>query len=350
MITYNNIPVKVNCDTRRLSSEFNISNFWGVSNSTFHKCNDYALYTKNINITRYIESCTKDIDCSKSSYKLYFTPSSEFPRFKLSDTKFSRCLSPDKADYIVISNKWKDASLNNRCILYRGKECYYLLTESNIYISPWSKTKEEELFLKDQKSYIDNIKSRIFPEDVVFVRYCTNDSILCGFGKAVDMVLSNKTTCIITDKMLDKIINNNFEALTPDTYKSICDMLDSSDETTRGLGLKMLTGFNISKTPNAVRFMLGIRENKVRYLNEWNSVGIEQVKNTIGWRGFGSFPLRMYNIVPRDNDPITDEDKLLIKDTYKNACEFYLNNAIDELRNSGFVDKFGFSISYEIKW
>ncbi len=348
MITYNNIPVKVNCVTRRLSSEFNISNSWCDSNLSYPKCNDYVLYTKDVNITQYIESCTKGIDGSKSNYKLYFTPSSEFPRFKLSGTKFSRCLNPNKADYIVIGDKWKKSSLTNKCILYRGKECYYLLAESNIYISYWSRTKEEELFLKDQKSYIDNIKSRVFPEDVVFVRYCTNDSILCGFGKITDMVLNNKTACIITDKMLDKTINNNFETLTTDTYKSICDMLDSSDETTRGLGLKMLTGFNVSKTPNAVRFMLGIRENKVRYLNEWNSVGVEQIKSTIGWRGFGLFPTRLYNLVPRDNDAVTDEDKALIKDVYKNACEYYMERAKESIMNSSIADKFGLNISYEV--
>lgn len=350
MITYNNLPVLILPYSQLFNNcNFNFIKNWTNFSSRFPAYRDYVLLnTSKSNFIKYIKDNTKDVIDNNSNYKIYFTPSSEFPRFKLEGSKFSRCLKPEKADYIVMGSKCGYDSLDYINLLYKGENKYYMFRSNNLYFMRNYKGSDDLLYNTDLKGFIELYKSKIFPEEVEFVTNCTNYNLIYGLGKAIDLFINNTTINIIMDKTLDNIINNNFDILNSETYKTICDMLDSEDIATRGLGLKMLTGFNVSKTPNAIRFMLGIRERKVKNLNEWNSVGVEQVKNSIGWRGFGSFPTRMYNIVPRDNDPVTEEDKLLVKDVYKNGCEYYIDRAIEELKRAGFVTKFGLNISYEV--
>lgn len=350
MITYNNLPVLILPRSQSINNcNFNCTKYWKDFSSRFPACRDYVLLNiSESNFSKYIKDNTKDVIGNNSNYKAYFTPSSEFPRFKLEGSKFSRCLKPEKADYVVIGSKYGYYSLDSWSLLYKGENKYYMFRSNNLYSTRYQKDSQELLYDTNLKGFISQYKSKIFPEDVEFVTDCTNYNLIYGLGKVIDLLVNNTSINIIMDKTLDNIINNNFDILNSETYKTICDMLDSEDIATRGLGLKMLTGFNVSKTPNAIRFMLGIRECKVRNLNEWNSVGVEQVKNSIGWRGFGSFPNRMYNIIPRDSDPITEEDKLLIKDVYKNGCEYYIDRAIEELKRAGFVTKFGLNISYEV--
>ena len=348
MITYNNLPVLIIPYKQPLNS-FNLTKSWKDFSHRLPAYRDYVLLNTSIsNFIKYIKDNTKDVIDNNLNYKIYFTPSSEFPRFKLEGSKFSRCLKPEKADYAVIGSNYGYDNLSLGSLLYKGENKYYLFRSNNLYSTRYRKDSQELSYESDLKGFINQYKSKIFPEDVEFVTDCTNYSLIYGLGKVIDLFVNNVSINIIMDKTLDNIINNNFDILNSETYKTICDMLDSEDTATRGLGLKMLTGFNVSKTPNAIRFMLGIRECKVRGLNEWNSVGVEQVKKSIGWRGFGSFPNRMYNIVPRDNAPITEEDKLLIKDVYKNGCEYYIDRAIEELKRAGFVTKFGLNISYEV--
>ena len=54
----------------------------------------------NIDIKKYINENT--VTEIKGNSKLFFTKSSNFPRFKLSDTTFSKCIKLEKADYVVI--------------------------------------------------------------------------------------------------------------------------------------------------------------------------------------------------------------------------------------------------------
>lgn len=112
------------------------------------------------------------------------------------------------------------------------------------------------------------------------------------YGEDVINILNGTYKNLVMDNEVDKAVNNTFDTITAEDLKGICDMLDSPDQTTQGLGLKMLFGYNIQNTPLTVRTLLGLRE-KLGYLNEWKGVGVQQVLSSIGWKGFGQFPSRL---------------------------------------------------------
>ena len=65
----------------------------------------------------------------------------------------------------------------------------------------------------------------------------------------------------ITDVTLNKLIDSKNQVLTTDDIDQIKTMLESSDEETQALGLKLLANYNIDETRCAVKYLLSITSN-----------------------------------------------------------------------------------------
>lgn len=155
-------------------------------------------------------------------------------------------------------------------------------------------------------------------------------------------------TNLITDEEVDKAINQGFDLITEDDISSICDMLDSPDTSTQGLGLKMLSGYNVQATPLTIRTMLGIRPHLAR-LSEWKSVGVQQVVNSINLTSFGSFPSNIYGLLkPSKLGEYTDYDKNLCKRLYLIAIKQMMDSAVDSIEKTGVLSVFDLKVNYEI--
>ena len=85
---------------------------------------------------------------------------------------------------------------------------------------------------------------------------------------------------IASDTNLDKAINMNFDVITEEDLKSITDLLDSPDQSSQAIGLKMLGAYNINDIPLTIRTLLGFR-NYLGSLPEWKSVGVRNTLTTI---------------------------------------------------------------------
>lgn len=279
---------------------------------------------------------------------LFFGKTSEFPRFKLSESDFKRCIKIEKADTVIIGDL--DFSQDNVDCILEDEEYIYILDNRRAknYTRCGDKRKKAAWdqdpvqYIKDNELFYGTSINKIYSGTIS----------LASKNVAFDLenIINGTYKAVVNDKELDGMINKNFDALDIEDLTSICDMLDSSDRTTQGLGLKMLCGYNINDVVLTVRTMLGTRPN-LSACSEWNSVGVQQVLKTIKWRGFGNFPLNMYNVVqPGDTSQVYSErDKSLCKEVYMIAAKQYMDNAINTLNNTGILSTFGVNVTYEIK-
>lgn len=188
---------------------------------------------------KYYDELIKKIEYSEltKDATLYFSKSSTFPRLKLENTGFKRCIKLDKADFIIINPN----SLTNLT-----ERWYVIETDTAIYIS----------------GYWDFYRNRTDLEK--FLGFTISSSILTtihGYElseKRKDLLklLQEPNVKFVNDDELNKTINKSDQILDKETMFAIHDMLKSSDLDTIELGLKMLTGFNIDETPLTISTLL----------------------------------------------------------------------------------------------
>lgn len=344
MITYKNKPVLVLRRNCNLGDEAVLNNIWDTEDYNFSHSHKYNIYpaTKSA-----VEAKLKTLASTLTpNATLYFSASSEFPRFKLTDTGYKRCIKIDKADFIVMG-KLKLNQCNN-CYLFEDEEYFYLIDYNRMYFHYRSDQYKVSAFKTNPEQYIRN-HHLYYGATLTLVHH----GEIC-YGQAgstdVEHIMNGDYKRIITDKDLDLAINGNFDKLDADTVSSICDMLDSPDKVTKGVGLKILTGYNVQATPLTIRTMLGLRE-RLGSCPEWKSVGVQQVLSSIGWNGFGHFPGQLWNLLPKkgEENKYTDEDKNLVKDIYMRAAKYFMEAAMKQVNDTGIPNTFGWTISYDIK-
>ena len=344
MITYKNKPVLVLRRNCTLGDEAVLNNIWDTGDYNFSHSRKYNIYpaTKSA-----VEAKLKTLASTLTpNATLYFSASSEFPRFKLTDTGYKRCIKIDKADFIVMGK----LELNQRynCYLFEDEEYFYLIDYDRMYFQYRSDQYKVSAFKTNPEQYIRN-HHLYYGATLTLVHH----GEIC-YGQAgstdVEHIMNGDYKKTITDKDLDSAINGNFDKLDADTVSSICDMLDSPDKVTKGVGLKILTGYNVQATPLTIRTMLGLREG-LGSCPEWKSVGVQQVLSSIGWNGFGHFPGQLWNLLPKkgEENKYTDEDKNLVKDIYMRAAKYFMEAAMKQVNDTGIPNTFGWTISYDIK-
>lgn len=167
------------------------------------------------------------VDSIPSKSKLCFHPTSKFPRYKLEITDFERKVKQDKADYIVISTDIKYA-----------KGFDYMVYESDTEI----------VLLYD---YHEEIRGYNYWQNGY---YLINDSTYSLIAE----IENGFTKPLISDCTLNKICDSNLPDLTVSDVKQIYSMIQSKEIDTRELGLKLLSGFNISKYPFTSKCLIGL--------------------------------------------------------------------------------------------
>ena len=344
MITYKNKPVFVLNRNCNLGDEAVLSNIWEVGNYTFYHSYKYSIYPASKSSVKNKLKTLASVLTPNST--LYFSASSEFPRFKLSDTGYKRCIKIDKADFIVMGKLELDQCDN--CSLFEDEEHFYLIDHDRMYFSYRSDQGKIAAFKLNPEQYIRS--HHLYYGSTLTLVY--HGPICYGQAGSTDVehIMNGDYKKTITDKDLDAAINGTFDKLDADTVSSICDMLDSPDKVTKGVGLKVLTGYNVQATPLTVRTMLGLREG-LAGCSEWKGVGVQQVLTSVGWKGFGHFPGQLWNLLPKkgEENNYTDEDKNLVKDIYMRAAKYFMDAALKQVNDTGIPNTFGLTVSYDIK-
>ena len=104
MITYKNKPVLILYRRCNLGDEAVLHNICATGDYTFYDSYKYNIYpaTKSAVETK-LKTLTSTLTPNTT---LYFSASSEFPRFKLTDTGYKRCIKIDKADFVVMGESF----------------------------------------------------------------------------------------------------------------------------------------------------------------------------------------------------------------------------------------------------
>ena len=221
--------------------------------------------------------------------KLYFSKRSDFPRFKLSGTDFKRKLKLETADYVVTSNNHGFKYLPHHCSIFKCEEGIYIIPNTpyilNVINKPgryydpnWAKqirpyVSKEGITGIFKALNITTTNLKLIEEDVSVVRTNYDDFIW-------NLMSGTLKQPIILDSDLDMKINSTFDTLDEDSIDSLYDMLTSSDVSNRSVGLKLLCSYNVGMTPMTVRTLLSLRGGNYG-LSEFNSVGVNQVKDTV---------------------------------------------------------------------
>lgn len=232
------------------------------------------------------------------SDKLYFDANCTYPRFKLSTKDVKRTIKLDKADKVVIS-KYNPIYVNPRSsyindtkpyLVYSPSEdVYYYFNQvrnpyydrgwpksivqfNNIYKKYSSTGHQTELYeILKCLSIIPN-DSFVLPEDVWLL---TEQDY-----KYIDNI-TNKYMQIIYDTELDKFICEGLMPVTEDDINTLHNMFSSNDNSVVGLGLKLLSSYDITSDPLSIVLLLHKHYGKIRYNDAYKSVGFKQVLNSL---------------------------------------------------------------------
>lgn len=225
---------------------------------------------------KFYDKLIKDLKYSELTQDttLYFSKSSTFPRLKLENTGFKRCIKLDKADFVIIN----PSSLTNNCTSFHVIE-----TDTVIYLVYYG-----DLYYKRDKLE-------------TFLGFKIKDYGMMNFYEMTEKrkdlfdLIHQPNVKLVHDDALNKMINKSDEILDKDSMINIYSMLKSSDLDTVELGLKMLTGFNVDKTPLTISAML-LSTNRWWFTNAKTNVLVQNMLKQLdiyGKRSGTHFP---YNI------------------------------------------------------
>lgn len=232
------------------------------------------------------------------SDKLYFDANCTYPRFKLSTKDMKRTIKLDKADKVVISKydpmyvKPTAYQLNEvkpYLVYSPSEDVYYYfnmvrsprrdtgwpkaITQLNQIYKKYSSTGHQtELYeILKRLSIIPN-DSFVLPDDVWLL---TEQDY-----KYIDNII-NKYMQLIYDTELDKFICEGLMPVTEDDINTLNNMFSSNDNSVIGLGLKLLSSYDITSDPLSIVLLLHKHYSKIRYNDAYKSVGFKQVINSL---------------------------------------------------------------------
>lgn len=292
------------------------------------------------------------VTSTKEGSTLYFDKSSKFPRFKLSQTSYKRCIKIEKAD-CIIAKKFDASQIN----LYTNCDCYVFENEYGTlcvvpesYIKGYANGSVKDFFelLKNLDSYPDLKEEPIYKGRLCCV--CKTPSVY------LENLINNKPLPIMEDTTLDNEVNKTFEKITEEDIETIIPMLNSSDYESVSLGLKLLSNTNIIEAPYLTTAIL------VYTFSNWcgnqakNTVSVAQMFDTLHFssRNINTYvPLiaRVISYFDSNKDIISknpiseDEEKLIKKYITIPAYKQYIRDCIS--RFSSFADN---SLMPEIKY
>lgn len=261
---------------------------------------------------------------------LYFDKSSEFPRMKLQNTKFKRCVKLDKADYIVVSKDigCSDYTRKGSLFEWRGK---YILVED------YAKSELSRYGNPDQ------VVLKAFPDSKKVYDGTITDYTLKG-QYPILYTTGEYTKPFIYDDDLNKIVDKSFDGITDEDLITVAGMLKSPDNDTVNLGLQMLAGFNVSSCPGLVTFIL---QSYPRWTQCYKSTVLtDNLLNTLKINRYPVSPKLLLTEVINKSTP-EEYSRLLkfIDGVLKDNLNAWINNFI-----SGVKDELKPKIELNVEW
>ena len=289
---------------------------------------------------------------SISSYKtLYFTKASNFPRYKLAnDPNLKRCIKIDKADAVIIPKKYNyiaqmsstnglGYSAEKACVYSASSDCYYIIPgiiHENIcsgkqYYSAREYIKTLPINPNTIDRTIDILKHfKLLPPDVQVVH---KGCVVYLDDNSYDLynIIVNKNMKLIYDTDLDIFVSQNGNTLTQTDIDTLDGMLSSTDPSVVAMGMKLLSGFNITPSTCAVTTLLYKNLATISTNSSKNSVGFQQVLSTLNLNLRSSRSSAINNAYANST---SDEDKAFGKSLILAELNDALNGVIKSYKQT----------------
>ena len=266
-----------------------------------------------------VEDITKTVNSRKytmsaNTKSLYFSPLSNYPRTKLSEnSKIKRKLDPSKADACVIDtinphikyhnfgpeiNTWARGSVHRwtkQHILYSQSEDMYYFVFNNDKFEPRSGT----ILYHTWNTYLRTVKYSAASVTYDQIIDLIVNSGLCGSDctkiyhenvtalsekmyNFVEILEKNPNMQIIYDTELDAFISNVLKVMDDEDIKTLTSMLNSTDESTVGLGLKLLATYNIKERICTTGSLIQAAWRRIKYNNVSKSTAFKNILQQLG--------------------------------------------------------------------
>ncbi len=232
-----------------------------------------------LDFTRKLHKLQEEEKITTDNGNIYFSKQSEYPRFKIKNTKYTRVLSPENADYYVYNNDGGNLySSNPEVYVIQTDYCYFVLTDE---VFTKLGTKNLKTIIEDSNNHY-NYFGRRYPLPISGKLLYKGKIILsntktCSFIKDV---MEGKVSKLISDKAFDSYVCKQLNTVSIEDLETVVELLNSYDESTRDLGWKTLQGFNVSEIPNVFRCLIYLYSNKMSG-NILKSAGMQATINSL---------------------------------------------------------------------
>lgn len=259
------------------------------TNGNYFSDHDAHLVLNDINV---LDKSIKDKESTLDNVeKLFFSPATDFPRFKIKDTIFKRVIKTKNADCVIIPK-----------LSYRESSFEWEIYEETTSEGIIYKAISEPYFVNNMRG--GNSKSFAFMQrkNCDFVTYLQNTGylsknvkfvwkgypIVCHgekMAKTLEGVLDDYPK-LFYDSDLDKCLNKTLDPIDKETLNSLNDMLSSSDAESVELGIKILQNLNVSESPLSVATLLALNDKQIKTNKAKSTVGFKQVLETLNMSNF----------------------------------------------------------------
>lgn len=281
--------------------------------------------------------------------KIYFDKECKYPRFKLSEkTSIKRCLKPSIADSCIISKiqlykyEWyEDQRESKALVAYSSKEnSWYFLTNMALGGYPQlTSSIEKQLnhtFSLERKKRILSIlvDKGILPNDTSI--YYEGPVITLSKSQ-YDYIYNIQNTYmkITYDTELDQFINQKLQELTPTEATEINKMLKSSDETIVGMGMKLLSNYDLNRSKCTIGLLLLENWQNITDISTFTSVGFKQILQTLGLDTCTRYrPPREHMVNTWYEESTSETDKSFGRDFINSKIEQELQQSINSYKNT----------------
>lgn len=305
-------------------SNCNIEELFGNHGQQFSYRQNYGIYGHNKQevLDKIKENLITDTSKINLSATLYFDKSSTFPRFKLQETDFTRCVKLDKADYIVIPKLSKDIRDNE---VISGQAYKFNYRDTEVYC--------ESTIYHKYKCLHD------IAESVPHTKFLVTDT------KAEALFLLNLLTIydkpLIYDTDLEQLISKDLEKLDEENLSSLYDMLNSSDGSSVELGCKLLATFDVHEVSLAVSMLLFLTQDHWIPNKGSNATSFKSMLKTLNYPDYG---YRYIDYVFHDHAIQSDKDRQLAK----KLIEPWIRTQIEQVTNMK-IENCPFKIEIDIE-
>lgn len=170
-------------------------------------------------------------------------------------------------------------------------------------------------------------------------KYDETEYIILSKSQKKDTDLMAEANMILSTKAFNLSVDSTIKEMTVDDYKSIRDMLESSDNATIALGLDMLTNYNYKKSEVKIAALLAFNYLNIRKNNKFKSVGIKNILELlppyICNESFESVLNRFDNMIKDHEEELEfsrDVAKYYLQKKFKNKYDLIVSRYISNIK------------------